>query len=99
MRPPISHHADASALPPGTTAAHVTLYHAHGDGTNVVHSITVRVKPDAAGVPRLTVSALGDVEPRPVDAEAEPDTYAAAVALLAALQDAVASPLTEKRSQ
>ena len=94
MSPTISHHADASGLPTGTTVAHVTLYHAPGDGTDEVHSITVRVKPDAAGVPRLTVSALGDVEPRLVDADVQPDTYQAAVTLLAALQDAVASPLT-----
>ena len=67
------------------------LYHVPGDA---LHSISVAVVPDAAGVPRLRVSRPQDelspddlLDPaidhmRDVDADAEPETHAAAAALM-----------------
>ena len=82
-----------SALPAGSIIAYVSLYRAPGDGTDARHSFSVTVAPDDADTPRLMVHT--DEASRPVDADAEPATYHAAAALIAALVAAIDTPLVE----
>ncbi len=95
--------ADAStvpSLPVGVTLGHLSLYHAPDAGPDGWRSLTIRIEPDAAGVPRLRLVQPRDdlslddmLDPaidstRPVDADAEPELYQATAALIAALLDA-----------
>ncbi len=91
---------DVPSLPAGMTLGHLSLYHAPADGPDGWRSLTIRIEPDAAGVPRLRLLQPRDdlsldemLDPtidstRPVDADAEPELYHAAAVLIAALLDA-----------